>query len=124
MAFGLCTFLLSRRLVNLLGTLLLLGICCLALIFIPKDYSTAVMIVYLIGKSSTAVQFLLIYTITSEMYPTNLRSQALGFCSSIGNKIRLDLVLILIIIVMTKSHSLIEKVACLAWSPLLCQVWP
>ncbi len=72
----------SRRLPNLAGSLWILGACCLTLAFLPKSYSTLVLMTYLLGKSSVGAAFQLVWLITSEIYPTNLRSQALGFCST------------------------------------------
>lgn len=68
------------------GSLWILGICCLVLAFIPKVHTTIVLIVYLIGKCAVGAAFLLVWLITAEIYPTNLRSQALGTCSTIGTK--------------------------------------
>ena len=69
---------------NVAGSLWILGICCLILAFIPRDLTTAILVFYLIGKCSVGASFLLVWLITSEIYPTNLRSQALGTCSTIA----------------------------------------
>ncbi len=68
------------------GSLWILGVCCLILAFIPRVPSmrVAILVFYLIGKCSVGASFLLVWLITSEIYPTNLRSQALGTCSTIG----------------------------------------
>ncbi len=38
----------------------------------------------MVGKCSVGASFLLVWLITSEIYPTNLRTQALGTCSTVG----------------------------------------
>ena len=42
------------------------------------------MVFFLIGKSCAGAGFLLVWVITAELFPTNLRSQAVGFCSTIS----------------------------------------
>ena len=48
---------------------------CLTLAFLPKEYSKAFMIVYMLGKLSASACFALVWNITAELYPTNLRAQ-------------------------------------------------
>jgi OCT family organic cation transporter-like MFS transporter 4/5 len=52
-----------------------LGLSCLALAFIPKDYKTAILVVYLLGKLTSSMAFSMIWLVTLELYPTNLRTQ-------------------------------------------------
>ena len=73
-----------RRKTNFFYTQFGLGIACLALAFIPKERYIAVLIVYLCGKCLGEMAFVLCWMITSEMYPTNLRSQAVGTCSTVA----------------------------------------
>ena len=40
--------------------------------------------VYCVGKLGAAASFALVWLITIELYPTNLRTQAIGTCSSIA----------------------------------------
>ena len=42
------------------------------------------LLIYLIGKFVSAACASLIWLYTAELYPTNLRSQALGICSMMG----------------------------------------
>ena len=74
---------LGRRL-NLFWTQFVLGSCCMILAFLPKQHNILVIVIYLIGKSAGGAAFEMIYLITSELYPTNLRSQALGVCSTVA----------------------------------------
>ena len=61
-----------------------LGLCCLILAFIPKEYNVGIIIFYLIGKSASGAGFLLVWLMTAELYPTNLRAQAVGTCSTVA----------------------------------------
>ena len=69
---------------NLFYIQFILGTCCIILAFVPKSYTTVVLIFYLIGSSAASAGFLLVYLITAELYPTNLRSQAVGSLSMIA----------------------------------------
>ncbi len=73
-----------RRLTNLSVSLWVLGVCCVILAFIAKDQKALILVFYLIGKSSVGVAFVVVWLITNETYPTNLRTQALGICSTVG----------------------------------------
>ena len=61
-----------------------LGASCLALAFVPKDNTTFTLVVYLLGKAASALAFSMVFLVTSELYPTNLRTQAVGSCSTIS----------------------------------------
>ncbi len=65
-------------------SLWVLGVCCVILAFIAKDQKALILVFYLIGKSSVGVAFVVVWLITNETYPTNLRTQALGICSTVG----------------------------------------
>ncbi len=60
------------------------GICCLILAFVPNTAKTAILIFFLIGKCAAGAGFLMVWVITAELFPTNLRSQAIGVCSMIA----------------------------------------
>jgi OCT family organic cation transporter-like MFS transporter 4/5 len=57
------------------GSEVALGLSCLTLAFIPKDYPTAILVVYLLGKLTSSMAFTMIWLVTLELYPTNLRTQ-------------------------------------------------
>ena len=63
---------------------LILGIACIAMAFVPKSNVDAVLALFLVGKMAAGISFTLAYLVTSELYPTNLRSQAVGVCSTIS----------------------------------------
>ena len=69
---------------NLFYVQFVCGICCLVLAFMPKNHTTAILVFYLIGKCAGEMGFLLVWLMTAELYPTNLRSQAVGTLSMIS----------------------------------------
>ncbi len=94
----------SRRF-NLFYNQITLGVCCLILAFIPKEVrerlslpkpevengmsfplqqTGAILFFYLLGKCCSGAAFLLVWVITAELFPTNLRSQAVGICSTVA----------------------------------------
>ena len=73
-----------RRKVAFFVTQVILGVSCLVMTFIPKDQTTEILISFMIGKSASTGAFILAYLVTSEIYPTNLRSQGLGTCSMVA----------------------------------------
>ena len=56
----------------------------MVLAFIPKMYRTAIIVFYLVGKCFSDASFLVVWLVTAELYPTNLRNQAVGTCSTIS----------------------------------------
>ena len=54
------------------------------LAFLPKSNNVTITLFFLIGKCFSGAGFLLIWLISAELYPTNLRSQAVGTCSTIA----------------------------------------
>ena len=60
------------------------GVCCVILAFLPKSYNVAIISFYLIGKCFSEAAFATIWLVTAELYPTNLRSQAVGICSTVS----------------------------------------
>lgn len=61
--------------------MLLSGICCLVLAFMPLNLSNLILFFYLAGKLFVGIGFSMVWFVTMELYPTNMRSQALGTCS-------------------------------------------
>ena len=61
-----------------------LGLSCLCLAIIPRDRPNLTLIFWLLGKAASVVAFSMVFLVTSELYPTNLRSQAVGTCSFIS----------------------------------------
>ena len=61
-----------------------LGVCCLTLAFIPKEYTAAVLVVYMASSIVAGTSFGYVYLMTAELFPTNLRVQAIGCASAIA----------------------------------------
>ncbi|XP_064196530.1 solute carrier family 22 member 16 [Anguilla rostrata] len=59
-------------------SLLLGGVVCMLIIFVPKDMEVLVIILSMTGKFAVAIAFGLIYLYTCELYPTIIRSLAVG----------------------------------------------
>lgn len=72
------------RKLSLCVSLLIAGVCCVAFAFIPEDYDTAKLIVFLAGKFAITIAFTVIYVFTAELFPTELRHSMLGTCSMVG----------------------------------------
>jgi Na+/melibiose symporter-like transporter len=62
----------------------ILGLSCLGLAFIPRTEKAAILVVFIIAKIVASLSFSMCYLITIELYPTNLRSQAIGSSSAIA----------------------------------------
>uniref|UniRef100_A0A1Y1LS22 Major facilitator superfamily (MFS) profile domain-containing protein n=2 Tax=Photinus pyralis TaxID=7054 RepID=A0A1Y1LS22_PHOPY len=60
------------------------GISSASFIFIPHDLSVIRLSVYLLGKCAAAINMTAIYSLTSEIFPTSLRSSLLTSCSMFG----------------------------------------
>ena len=58
--------------------------CCVVLAFLPKTYNIAIIVFYLVGKCFSDASFLVVWLVTAELYPTNLRNQAVGSCSTVS----------------------------------------
>ncbi len=69
---------------SIVAAQIVLFICCLGLAFTPKGRFALIMGFYLVGKAGANTTLLGIWFYSAELYPTNLRSQALGTCSLIA----------------------------------------
>ncbi|KAJ8409747.1 hypothetical protein AAFF_G00218060 [Aldrovandia affinis] len=58
--------------------LLLSGVACVLIIVIPKDFEVLIIILSMTGKFAIAIAFGLIYLYSCELYPTTIRSLAVG----------------------------------------------
>ncbi|XP_048858288.1 solute carrier family 22 member 16 isoform X1 [Brienomyrus brachyistius] len=59
-------------------SLLLSGAACMLIIAVPKDFEVLTIILSMMGKFAIAIAFGLIYLYTCELYPTIIRSLAVG----------------------------------------------
>ncbi|ENN78004.1 organic cation transporter protein isoform X2 [Dendroctonus ponderosae] len=85
-AYFACNFIVNKygRKKTLVYSYLLTGAACLAFVFIPPASRWGSLSVYLIGKFGATASFTILYIITSEMFPTNLRHSFMGTCSTFG----------------------------------------
>ncbi|KAB0802197.1 hypothetical protein PPYR_04383 [Photinus pyralis] len=60
------------------------AVSCLSFIFVPEDLYWLQLCIYLFGKFGTAIVVAIVYIVTSECFPTNLRSSLLSSCSMCG----------------------------------------
>ncbi len=65
-------------------TQVMLGLCCICMAFIPKDQSTVIMVLFLLGRFSATCSLNTAWFYTAELFPTNLRAQAVGTCSLVA----------------------------------------
>ncbi|KAL3050721.1 hypothetical protein OYC64_012693 [Pagothenia borchgrevinki] len=63
------------------GTLLLTGLCIAINIFLPQDLWHLRIIVGILGKGLSEAAFTTVYLYTTELYPTVVRQNGLGYCS-------------------------------------------
>ena len=64
--------------------LLVLGLDCFLMAFVPKEQSRLVLVLFSVGRFASAATSSLCWLYTAELYPTNLRSQAVGTCSLVS----------------------------------------
>ncbi|XP_018574992.1 organic cation transporter protein-like [Anoplophora glabripennis] len=73
----------GRRLM-MFFTLILAGISCVAVGFIPEDYYWFKLCAFLIGKCCSTIGYTVLYVYTTEMFPTNSRHTTFSICSMFG----------------------------------------
>ncbi|KAK7142473.1 hypothetical protein R3I94_011974 [Phoxinus phoxinus] len=66
------------------GSLLLVGICLVINIFIPKDKTVVRTVIAVLGKGCSAMSFGTVILYSSELYPTVLRQNGMGYTSFVG----------------------------------------
>lgn len=73
----------GRRL-SLAGGFLIAGLSCFGYIFINIDQRWLQLVVYLLGKFGISISFSVLYTATTEIFPTPFRNTLLSICSMVG----------------------------------------
>ncbi|KAL0593469.1 Solute carrier family 22 member 13 [Plecturocebus cupreus] len=61
-----------------LGTLVLGGLMCIVIIFIPADLPVVVTVLAVVGKMATSAAFTISYVYSAELFPTILRQTGMG----------------------------------------------
>uniref|UniRef100_A0A3B3YA99 Major facilitator superfamily (MFS) profile domain-containing protein n=1 Tax=Poecilia mexicana TaxID=48701 RepID=A0A3B3YA99_9TELE len=63
------------------STLLLGGVMILCVQLIPKHLSTVAVLLEMLGKFGVTAAFCVVYSVTTELFPTVIRNTAMGCCS-------------------------------------------
>ncbi|XP_055693814.1 organic cation transporter protein-like [Lutzomyia longipalpis] len=82
-----CSYLILDRIGRrwtLCSAFLVSGTACLAIIFTPTGYTGMRLLLFLFGRFGITISFTSIYLYTTEIFPTELRSSLLSFCSTVG----------------------------------------
>ncbi|XP_034544373.1 solute carrier family 22 member 7-like [Notolabrus celidotus] len=66
------------------GTLVMTGLCILCNMFVPPDKGTVRTAVGALGKMFAEAAFTTVFLYTTELYPTVMRQNGLGYCSFIA----------------------------------------
>ncbi|XP_058411130.1 solute carrier family 22 member 13 isoform X1 [Diceros bicornis minor] len=61
-----------------MGTLILGGLMCIAIIFVPADLPVVVTVLAVVGKFATAAAFTVSYVYSAELFPTIIRQTGMG----------------------------------------------
>lgn len=69
---------------SICGCLLATGVTIFSTLFTGKGLHTLNLVLFLIGKFTITASFQILYFYTTEMFPTNVRSTLLSFCSMFG----------------------------------------
>ncbi|KAK4883420.1 hypothetical protein RN001_006739 [Aquatica leii] len=69
---------------TLAGGFSLTAITCISSIFVPLEIYWLKLILYLFGKYGVSISIAVLYTLTSEIFPTPLRNTLLSTCSMFG----------------------------------------
>ncbi|KAF7217988.1 solute carrier family 22 member 7-like [Nothobranchius furzeri] len=67
-----------------MGALLSAGLCLFINIFVPQDKAVVRTIVAVLGKSMSEASFTIMFLYTTELYPTVIRQNGLGYTSFVG----------------------------------------
>ena len=62
-----------KRVLALTG--LAVGVCCLTLAVVPKNQTALILVVFLLGNLLVTANMTLCWFMSTDFYPTNLRSQ-------------------------------------------------
>eukprot|EP00074_Homo_sapiens_P087339 XP_016863008.1 solute carrier family 22 member 13 isoform X1 [Homo sapiens] len=85
-----------------LGTLVLGGLMCIIIIFIPADLPVVVTMLAVVGKMATAAAFTISYVYSAELFPTILRQTGMGL---VGIFSRIGGILTPLVILLGEYHA-------------------
>lgn len=102
-----------KRRVLLFVAFILAALSIIATSLIPKEYSWAVLLCFVVGKCAITVGFTTNYLFTSEQFPTSIRSTILNTCSMIG---RIgSMVAPFAVHLVSKNFTSIKNLICAFW---------
>ncbi|XP_006200824.2 solute carrier family 22 member 13 [Vicugna pacos] len=85
-----------------MGTLILGGLMCITIIFVPADLPMVVTVLAVVGKFATAAGFTVSYVYSAELFPTIIRPSGLGL---VGIFSRIGGILTPFVILLDEYHS-------------------
>ncbi|KAK2090121.1 hypothetical protein P7K49_031377 [Saguinus oedipus] len=85
-----------------LGTLVLGGLMCIVIIFIPADLPVVVTVLAVVGKMATSAAFTISYVYSAELFPTVLRQTGMGL---VGIFSRLGGIITPLVILLGEYHA-------------------
>ncbi|KAG8521516.1 Solute carrier family 22 member 13 [Galemys pyrenaicus] len=89
-----------------MGTLVLGGLMCIAIIFIPADLPVVVTVLAVVGKFATAAGFTISYVYSAELFPTVLRQTGMGLVSAIS---RIGGIVTPLVILLGQYHAALPR---------------
>ncbi|XP_007943898.1 solute carrier family 22 member 13 [Orycteropus afer afer] len=87
-----------------LGTLVLGGLMCITIIFIPADWPVVVTVLAIVGKFATAAGFTISYVYSAELFPTIIRQTGMGLVAIFS---RIGGILSPLVILLEEYHAAI-----------------
>ncbi|XP_008066538.1 solute carrier family 22 member 13-like [Carlito syrichta] len=92
-----------------LGTLVLGGLACVLIIFIPADQPVVVTLLAVVGKVATAAAFTISYVYSAELFPTVIRPTGMGL---VGIFSRIGGILTPLVILLGEYHVALPMLIC------------
>ncbi|KAF6313491.1 solute carrier family 22 member 13 [Rhinolophus ferrumequinum] len=90
-----------------LGTLVLGGLMCITIIFIPADLPVVVTVLAVVGKFATAAGFTISYVYSAELFPTVIRQTGMGL---VGITSRIGGIITPLVILLGEYHAALPMV--------------
>lgn len=69
---------------TLSSSLIVCGLSCIGSQYVPVDFATVRLGLFLLGKAAITVSFTVLYVLSTEMFPTSLRNSLVLICSTVG----------------------------------------
>lgn len=98
-----------KRKVLLLSMYMIAAVSVIATSTIPKDYSWAILLCFVVGKGSVTIAFTGLYMFVAEQWPTSIRNTIMNTCSMIG---RIGSMVAPFVVVLVRIESLNEYFEC------------